>query len=50
MNVAPVDKRKVVEIYVKLQKVAALFIMVGITNPIACVESEPPEEVGNPLL
>ena len=50
VNVAEVVKLKVVEICVILQKVAALFIMVGITNPKNCVESEPPEEVANPLL
>ncbi len=34
-------KRKVVEICDELQKVVALFIMVGITKPMACVEYKP---------
>jgi hypothetical protein len=34
-------KRKVVEICDELQKFVALFIMVGITKPMACVESKP---------
>ena len=50
LNVIAVVKRKVVGFCGELQKVAALFVTVGITNPIDCVESEPPEEVANPLL
>jgi hypothetical protein len=50
LNNSVFAKLKVVEICVELQKVAALFCKVGITNPIACVASEPPDEVENPLL
>ena len=50
VNVGAVVKLKIEEICDEVQKAAALFCIVGITNPIACVESEPPGEVANPLL